>query len=98
MSKLLVFLAFCCILMCQVLTQEASGRQFCDRLFANCLREQPTVGTRDDTVDLFNSYCGRNNRNWRKLTRCELVKASCIVTMVRCENGSCKNVADSLRS
>ncbi|EDW99889.1 uncharacterized protein Dyak_GE23156 [Drosophila yakuba] len=98
MSKLVLLLAFCCILIAQVLAQDPSGRQFCDRLFADCLREQPTVGIRDDTVDLFNSYCGRNDRNWRKLTRCELVKASCILTMVRCDNVSCKNVADSLRS
>nr|XP_016926718.1 uncharacterized protein LOC108007539 [Drosophila suzukii] len=97
MSKLVLALALCCILVAQILAQDASGRRFCDRLFDDCRREQSTVGTEDDTVGFFNAYCGRHDRNWKKITRCELVRASCILTMVRCDNVSCKNVADSLR-
>ncbi|XP_016997834.2 uncharacterized protein Eig71Eg [Drosophila takahashii] len=97
MSKLLVVFAFCCILVTQILAQDSSGRRFCDRLYDDCRREEATVGTQDDTVGFFNAYCGRHDRNWKKLTRCQLVRASCILTMVRCDNGSCKNVAESLR-
>jgi len=75
-------LAFCCILVAQILAQDASGRRFCDRLFDDCRREQSTVGTEDDTVGFFNAYCGRHDRNWRKITRCELVRASCICKLV----------------
>ncbi|EDW41614.1 uncharacterized protein LOC6605813 [Drosophila sechellia] len=100
MSKLLLLMAFCCILISQVLAQDASSRQFCDRLFADCLREEPYVGRRDDTVDLFNLYCFQNvfRGHWMNVSRCQLVKASCILTMVRCDNLSCKNVFLALTS
>ncbi|XP_070853031.1 uncharacterized protein [Drosophila suzukii] len=93
MSKLVLALAFCCILVAQILAQDASGRRFCDRLFDDCRREQSTVGTEDDTVGFFNAYCGRHDRNWRKITRCELVRASCISTVRDCESPTCKVVS-----
>ncbi|KAH8300557.1 hypothetical protein KR018_012435, partial [Drosophila ironensis] len=92
------FPVLCCLLVVQIAAQDREGQRFCERLTAECVRQQPTVGTNDDTVGIYNEHCRRSNRNWRNITRCELVRASCILTMVRCDNPTCKNVADSLRS
>ncbi|KAH8313056.1 hypothetical protein KR067_012348, partial [Drosophila pandora] len=111
-------LALCCMLVVHIKAQDPEGRRFCDRLTAECVRHERQVGTVDDTVTIYNNHCRRTDRTWRNITRCELVRASCIckfffsnfgffylfmrisisVTMVRCDNPTCKNVADSLRS
>ncbi|KAH8256056.1 hypothetical protein KR026_005841, partial [Drosophila bipectinata] len=90
--------ALCCLLVVQSKAQDPEGRRFCDRLTAECVRHERQVGTVDDTVTIYNNHCRRSNRNWRNITRCELVRASCLLTMFRCDNPTCKNVADSLLS
>ncbi|KAH8246277.1 hypothetical protein KR038_009444, partial [Drosophila bunnanda] len=110
-------LAIVCLLVTQILSQE-ENRRFCDRLTADCVRQQSTVGTQDDTVNIYNDHCRRTDRTWRRITRCQLVRASCLckdfvfyilwylnfelflisVTMVRCDNVTCKNVAAVLRN
>ncbi|KAH8386123.1 hypothetical protein KR200_005862, partial [Drosophila serrata] len=90
--------AILCLLVTQILSQEAENRRFCDRLTADCIRHQGTVGTQDDTVNIYNDHCRRTDRTWRRITRCQLVRASCILTMVRCDNVTCKNVAAALRN
>ncbi|KAH8351508.1 hypothetical protein KR059_005042, partial [Drosophila kikkawai] len=88
--------AICCLLVTQILSQDAENRRFCDRLTQDCVSQQGTVGTADDTVNIFNDHCRRNDRTWQRITRCQLVRASCILTMVRCDNVTCKNVARAL--
>ncbi|XP_017134681.1 uncharacterized protein LOC108150883 [Drosophila miranda] len=95
MSKLILLLAVCCLCLC--LTQvHAQARAFCDGLVAECRRHEREVGPRDDTVDIYNQHCARIDRTWRRITRCQLVHASCLLTMVRCDNLTCKNVAGVL--
>ncbi|KAH8380049.1 hypothetical protein KR009_008666, partial [Drosophila setifemur] len=93
-----LIIAFCCLLVAQIEAQDPEGRRFCERLNAECVRHEASVGKEDDTVGFYNDYCRRSDRRWRMISRCELVRATCILTMVRCDTATCKNVAAALRS
>ncbi|XP_068141474.1 uncharacterized protein [Drosophila tropicalis] len=98
MSKILFFLVLCCLYLVQIQGQLLTDRQYCNRLTRECLRSEGTVGPNDDTEGIYNDWCRRSNRNWRNITRCQLVRASCELTLVRCENLTCANVARVLRT
>ncbi|KRF98539.1 uncharacterized protein Dwil_GK27973 [Drosophila willistoni] len=92
MSKILLLIVLCCLCWVHCQGQALTDREYCNRLTRECLRSEGTVGPNDDTVGIYNDWCRRSNRNWRNITRCQLVRASCELTLIRCANLSCQNV------
>ncbi|XP_064545170.1 uncharacterized protein LOC135433135 [Drosophila montana] len=93
MSKFVLLLAICCMCLLQVQAQ----RKTCDEVSKICVRAQRLTGPEDDVTNLFNVRCRRQNRNWKNITRCQLERAACQLTLVKCDLLSCANVVNALR-
>ncbi|EDW70769.1 uncharacterized protein [Drosophila virilis] len=93
MSKFVLLLAICCMCLLQV----EANRKTCDEVSAICVKAQRLTGPEDDVTNLFNFQCRRQNRNWKNITRCQLERAACLLTLVKCDRLSCVNVINALR-
>ncbi|XP_036671378.2 uncharacterized protein Eig71Eb [Drosophila suzukii] len=89
MSKITLFVAFICLC---VVVQAQNEREICRRVNERCLSRAERNGRTNDVSDSFNENCRRTERNWRNITRCELARATCLLTLERCESLSCENV------
>eukprot|EP00099_Drosophila_melanogaster_P004455 NP_001189113.1 Ecdysone-induced gene 71Eb, isoform B [Drosophila melanogaster] len=93
MSKITLFIAFICLF---VIVQAQSDRDICRRIVARCESRVVRNGRNNDISNIFNENCRRTQRNWREISRCELAKANCILTLERCNTLSCENVRRAL--
>ncbi|XP_016997829.1 uncharacterized protein Eig71Eb [Drosophila takahashii] len=93
MSKITLFIAFVCLC---VVVQAQSDREICRRINERCLSRAERNGRNNEVSDIFNENCRRNDRNWRSISRCELARATCILTLERCDTLSCDNVRRAL--
>ncbi|KAH8312958.1 hypothetical protein KR067_003654, partial [Drosophila pandora] len=76
---------------------QENAREVCQRVNARCLRSAGNHGPNNDISNIFNDWCRRQHRNWRNISRCELVRATCRLTLERCRSLSCDNVREALR-
>ncbi|KAH8339334.1 hypothetical protein KR074_012315, partial [Drosophila pseudoananassae] len=83
-------------LLAAAMAQE-NAREVCRRVNERCLRSAGNHGPNNDISNIFNEWCRRQNRNWRNISRCELTRATCRLTLERCRSLSCENVRDALR-
>ncbi|EDV52141.2 uncharacterized protein LOC6544461 [Drosophila erecta] len=89
MPKISLFVAFICLF---VIVYAQSDRDICKRLNDRCDSRVLRNGRNNDVSNIFNENCRRSNRNWRDISRCELAKANCILTLERCDTVTCENV------
>ncbi|EDW41609.1 uncharacterized protein LOC6605808 [Drosophila sechellia] len=93
MSKITLLIAFICLF---VIVQAQSDRHICRRIVDRCESRVARNGRNNDISNIFNENCRRTHRNWREISRCELAKANCILTLERCDTLSCENVRRAL--
>ncbi|XP_017053060.1 uncharacterized protein LOC108096189 [Drosophila ficusphila] len=86
------------LVLCALSSIEAqSNRDYCESVFADCQRFTPRIGRFDETIDSFNRHCRRERRGrWNNVSRCEMEKATCLLILQRCDDMSCKNIAEVL--
>ncbi|KAH8380042.1 hypothetical protein KR009_008653, partial [Drosophila setifemur] len=76
--KILIFL-FPAIVCLFVAVEAQRPSQTCANIHARCLRAEPRNGRTNDLSDIFNNWCRWGPRfTNRGITRCELVRATCI--------------------
>ncbi|KAM8708549.1 hypothetical protein ACLKA7_015516 [Drosophila subpalustris] len=92
MSKFALLLVVSCLCLLQV----QANRRTCEQLNRICERNQQTVGTDDDVTKYVNADCRRRNPRWRNVTRCQLERAACELSLVKCGELSCPNIAKAL--
>ncbi|KAH8300489.1 hypothetical protein KR018_009119, partial [Drosophila ironensis] len=68
----------------------------CRRMDARCQTRQVRNGRSNDVSRTFNQLCRSRFRNWRDISRCELARATCLLTWERCDVLSCDNVRSVL--
>ncbi|XP_017475130.1 PREDICTED: uncharacterized protein LOC108365583 [Rhagoletis zephyria] len=70
-------------------------RQLCDTLTQRCratAANRPGVNP-DDTFATFNTQCRvRVGATWRNVAYCDMVRAICQLTLLRCQKTTCRNV------
>ncbi|XP_017086248.1 uncharacterized protein LOC108118198 [Drosophila eugracilis] len=93
MSKITLLIAFICLC---VAVHAQNDREICRRVTQRCESRATRNGRNSDVSDIFNDNCRRLNRNWRNITRCELARATCQLTLERCDTLSCENVRRAL--
>ncbi|KAH8351503.1 hypothetical protein KR059_005025 [Drosophila kikkawai] len=97
MSKLAVLFALVCLLAAvQAQTREPTPREICQTVNERCLSRVPVHRNRSEVTDILNGRCRRRHRGWRNITRCELARATCQLTIERCATLSCKNIREAL--
>ncbi|XP_018788957.1 PREDICTED: uncharacterized protein LOC108968989 isoform X2 [Bactrocera latifrons] len=70
-------------------------RAICASILQRC---QETEGSRptpnpEESLTAFNTQCrARVGASWRDVTRCNLVRAICEITIVRCQKVTCSSV------
>ncbi|XP_015033794.2 uncharacterized protein LOC26530017, partial [Drosophila willistoni] len=90
-----ILLVLCCVLWSPI--QAQSEREYCERIYRNCLFHTPRLGRFDETINSYNRYCDRESRGrWTYVTRCQMEKATCLLTLTRCADISCHNIANVL--
>ncbi|EDW19149.1 uncharacterized protein LOC6582992 [Drosophila mojavensis] len=92
MSKVLIFLAFFCLCLMQIQAQPNENRRICEKLNRDCVACQRRRGPDDDVTNIFNANCRRSDRRWKNITRCELDRATCELTLGSCRAVTCANV------
>ncbi|XP_023167697.1 uncharacterized protein LOC111597305 [Drosophila hydei] len=98
MSKVLILLTFFCLCLMQIHVQANENKRICQRLTEKCLSHQPRRGPDDDVTNIFNANCRRIRRQWKNITRCDLDRATCELTLVKCRSVTCDNVRKVLTS
>ncbi|XP_020803248.1 uncharacterized protein LOC110180000 [Drosophila serrata] len=78
------------------LIEAQSNREYCESLYRDCLRFTPRLGRYDETIDSFNRHCRRERLRWNDVSRCEMEKATCLLILHRCDDMSCRNIAETL--
>ncbi|XP_020803240.1 uncharacterized protein LOC110179990 [Drosophila serrata] len=78
-------------------TRRPINRQICQRQNERCLRNEPRNGRNNDISEIFNQWCRGSNPRWRNISRCELTRATCRLTLENCATLSCENVRRALR-
>ncbi|KAH8296570.1 hypothetical protein KR054_008008, partial [Drosophila jambulina] len=80
----------------QAQTPRPDLREVCRRQNERCLSRENRNGRTNEVTNIFNNHCRSSNRNWRNVTRCELARANCQLTLVRCSTLTCANVRNTL--
>ncbi|KAH8246275.1 hypothetical protein KR038_009442, partial [Drosophila bunnanda] len=80
----------------QAQTRRPDLREVCRRQSQRCRSQENRNGRTNEVTNIFNNFCRGSNRNWRNVTRCELTRATCELTLVRCSTLSCANVRRTL--
>ncbi|XP_070135510.1 serine/arginine repetitive matrix protein 1-like [Drosophila bipectinata] len=89
MRKILLILVLSCLGVA-VLSQERQA--MCRRMASRCQSRQTRNGRSNDVSRLFNQQCRRRIRNWQDISRCELGRATCQLTLMSCYALSCERV------
>uniref|UniRef100_A0A6P4EBG7 Uncharacterized protein LOC108038410 n=1 Tax=Drosophila rhopaloa TaxID=1041015 RepID=A0A6P4EBG7_DRORH len=77
--------------------EAQSDREYCENVYTDCQRFTLRIGRFDETIDSFNRHCRRERRGrWNNVSRCEMEKATCLLILRRCDDMTCKNIADIL--
>lgn len=78
--RLFPSIVIACVCLLDVSAQELSpqNRQICEQLNRQCLLEQNRLGRRDDITRSVDQQCRRRDSGWRRISRCELERATCI--------------------
>uniref|UniRef100_W8CBI3 Uncharacterized protein n=1 Tax=Ceratitis capitata TaxID=7213 RepID=W8CBI3_CERCA len=88
-----------------LLTVEAcnrdADREICVAINKRCRETEavrPTINPEDVLIP-FNKECSeRVGADWRDVVRCDLVRAICELTIVRCQKVTCRNVQAVIES
>ncbi|XP_062130484.1 uncharacterized protein LOC133841776 [Drosophila sulfurigaster albostrigata] len=93
MSKFVLLLVFCSLCLLQV----QADRRICEQLTRVCERNEPRIGIEDDVTKYLNAECRRRDVRWKNITRCQLERAACELSLVECGELSCANIVKVLR-
>ncbi|KAH8351510.1 hypothetical protein KR059_005052, partial [Drosophila kikkawai] len=89
------FLVLCLLNLWHI--EAETSREYCNSLYQDCLRFTPRLGRYDETIDSFNRHCRRERLGrWNDVSRCEMEKATCLLILQRCDDMSCRNIAEAL--
>ncbi|XP_037942895.1 uncharacterized protein LOC119675729 [Teleopsis dalmanni] len=96
--KIVIFIFAFIVLACN--GQRITDKDLCKRLTQRCndRRSCQPGNTSERGVDEVNKHC-RNTigTTWKNITRCQLMRAQCELTLLKCQRWTCKNVQDVLK-